>query len=190
MVQQLKLYITDVFYEIKIIFQELKLYITDDLYKIYSPLKNEIETKIKPKSITNTNHKYLRYTNLLLVITLLYFLFNIQNKSFIEYVLASFIIPIIIFSQFFWNNPIKYSLIHKIDAITSKIVIFLFILYTLIYKFKFSFLLLLLLIAVSFYFSNYYSNEEWCSNKHIICHGSGHIFCFISTFYTFSPLLI
>ena len=189
MFQQLKLYITDVFYEIKIIFQELKLYITDDLYKIYPPLKFEIETKIKPKSITNTNHKYLRYTNLLLVITLLYFLLN-KNKQFMEYVLASSLIPTIIFSQFFWNNPIKQSIIHKIDAIIAKTVIISCITYTLLYKFRFSFLIILLAIAISFYFSNYYSNEEWCSNQHIICHGSGHIFCFIATIYTFSPLLI
>ena len=58
MFQQLKLYITDVFYEIKNMFSELKIYITEDLYKIYPPLKIEIENKIKPKSITNTNHIY------------------------------------------------------------------------------------------------------------------------------------
>jgi hypothetical protein len=181
MFQQLKLYITDVFYEIKNMFSELKIYITEDLYKIYPPLKIEI----RPKSITNTNHKYLRYTNSLIVITLLYFVFN-KNKNFIEYILASSLIPTIIFSQFFWYNPIKHTLIHKIDAITAKIVIFSCISYTLLYKYKFSFLIILLAIAISFYFSNYYSNQEWCSNKHIFCHGSGHIFCFIATLYTFS----
>jgi hypothetical protein len=185
MFEKIKLYITDMFYEIKNIYQELKLYITDDLYKIYSPIKIEIKTK----PITNTNHKYLRYTNLLLIVTIFYFLLN-KRKPLIEYILASSFIPTIIFSQFFWNNPIKHSIIHKIDAIIAKTVIILCISYTLYYKYCFSFLLVLLAIAISFYFSNYYSNEEWCSNKHIICHGSGHIFCFIATIYTFSPLLI
>ena len=140
-----------------------------------------------------SNHKYLCYTNLLLIVSLFYFLFNIEEtkkKPYVEYVLASFLILTIVFSQLFWNNPIKQSKIHKIDAIIAKIVIFSFILYTLFYKFKFSYLLVLLAIATSFYFSNYYSNQEWCSNKHLFCHGSHHIFCFIATFYAFSPVLI
>jgi phosphatidylserine synthase len=147
----------------------------------------------KNKNKKKSNHKYLCYTNLLLIVSLFYFLFNIQetkNKPCVEYILASFLILTIIFSQLFWNNPIKQSKIHKIDAIIAKIVIFSFILYTLFYKFKFSYLLVLLAIATSFYFSNYYSNQEWCSNKHLFCHGSLHIFCFIATFYAFSPVLI
>ena len=198
MFQELKLYITYVFYEIECIYQELKLYITDDLNKIYLIFKYNnaqitnaqiTNTQITNAQITNTNHKYLRYTNLLLIVTIFYFLLN-KHKPLIEYILASSFIPTIIFSQLFWNNPIKHSIIHKIDAIIAKIVIFSCISYTLYYKYCFSFLLVLLLIAVSFIFSNHYSKQEWCSNRHIICHGSGHIFCFIATIYTFSPLLI
>lgn len=130
---------------------------------------------------------------MLLIASILFFLFNrqkIKDKPFIEYVLASFLIITIVFSQLFWNNPIKQSKIHKIDAIIAKIVILSFILYTLLYKFKFSYLFVLLAIAISFYFSNYYSNKEWCSNQHLFCHGSLHIFCFIATFYAFSPVFI
>jgi len=152
--------------------------------------KNNGNNKIKMKI---SNHKYLCYTNLLLIVSIFYFLFSIQktkNKPYIEYILASFLILTIIFSQLFWNNPIKESKIHKIDAMVAKIVIFSFILYTLVYKFKMSYLLVLLAIAISFYFSNYYSNEEWCSNKHLCCHVSLHIFCFIATFYAFSPVIL
>ena len=140
--------------------------------------------------ITNTNYKYLCYTNLLLIITLFYFFIKKQKqkKPFIEYILASFLIPIIISSQLFWSNPIKQSNIHKIDAIIARIVIISFLFYTLFYKFQSSFLLVLLASAISFYLSNYYSNKEWCSNKHLICHAFLHIFCFIGTFYTFSPV--
>ena len=116
----------------------------------YSKLK-----KKNKRPAIKTYHKYLCYTNLLLIVSLFYFLFNTQEvkeKPFLEYILASFLIITIIFSQLFWNNPIKQSKIHKIDAIIAKIVIFSFILYTLLYKFKFSYLLVLLAIAISFYF--------------------------------------
>jgi hypothetical protein len=136
------------------------------------------------------NYKYLKYTNFLLVLSIFYFLINITYTTpIIEYIFASSLILTITFSQLFWNNPIKKSFIHKIDAIIAKTVIITFIAYTLIYKFKFSFLLILLAIAISFYFSNYYSNKEWCCNKHIFYHGLLHIFCFIATFYTFFPTL-
>ena len=150
--------------------------------------------KTKKTNTKKTNHKYLRYTNLFLLISFFYFLFITQklnnNPSWLEYVLASFLIITIVFSQLFWSNPIKQSNIHKIDAIIAKIVIFSFILYTLLYKFKYSYLLVLLAIALSFYFSNHYSTKEWCSNKHLCCHGCLHIFCFLATFYAFSPVLI
>lgn len=136
----------------------------------------------------NGNHKYLQYTNLLLILSILFFYRNAQ-KPMLEYILVLFIITVIISSQLFWNNPIKGSTIHIIDAIIAKIVIITLILYTLIYKFKFSFLFVLLLIAISFYFSNYYSKQEWCCNEHLCCHAFGHIFCFIATLYTFSPTL-
>jgi hypothetical protein len=136
------------------------------------------------------NYKYLRYTNLLLLLSIFYFIINITYSTpVIEYIFASSLILTITFSQLFWNNPIKKSFIHKIDAIIAKIVIITFIAYTLIYKFKFSFLLILLAIAISFYFSNYYSNKEWCCNKHVFFHALVHIFCFIATFYTFFPTL-
>ena len=64
----------------------------------------------KNKNKKNSNHKYLCYTNLLLIVSLFYFLFNIQetkNKPYVEYILASFLILTIIFSQLFWNNPIR-----------------------------------------------------------------------------------
>jgi hypothetical protein len=155
-------------------------------------LLDDSKDKNNKKTTKKTNHKYLRYTNLLLFISFFYFLFITQksnnNPPWLEYVLASFLIITIIFSQLFWSNPIKQSNIHKIDAIIAKIVIFSFILYTLYYKFKYNYLLILLAIAISFYFSNHYSTKEWCSNKHLCCHGSLHIFCFLATFYAFSPV--
>jgi len=149
--------------------------------------KNKTKTKSKSKS-KSKNHKYLRFTNILLVLSILFFIYKTtqetQSKQ-IETVLATSLIGTIVFSQLFWNNPIKHSIIHKIDAIIAKIVISSFILYTLIYKYRFTYLLVLSAITVSFYFSNYYSSQEWCSNKHLCCHASLHIFCFIASFYAF-----
>lgn len=158
------------------------------LKKIRKTRKSK-KIKLKKPSKKNSNHRYLCYTNLLLVISIFYFLFNRQQvKSKIEYILALLLIVIIIFSQIFWNNPIKYSKIHKIDAIIAKIGMVSLLSYTVIYKFNSSFLLILLAIIISAYLSNYYSKQNWCSNKHLICHGLLHIFCFIGTFYTFAPI--
>lgn len=142
--------------------------------------------------INNKNHKYLRFTILLLFISIFYCL-QISNKKSrqrinIEYILAILLIIIIVFSQMFWNNPIKNSRIHKLDAIVAKIVMFLFAIYTIKYKFKFSFIFVLLAILIFSYFSNYYSKKEWCSNKHLLYHGMLHICCFVATLYTFHPL--
>jgi hypothetical protein len=156
--------------------------------KKFKKFKKLYKLKLKKLYKKNTNHKYLCYTNLLLVISIFYFLYNRHKiKSIIEYILAFFLIIIIIFSQLFWNNPIKSSCIHKIDAIIAKIGIISFISYTIIKKFKFSFIPILLAIFIASYLSNYYSKQLWCSNKHLISHGSLHILCFIATFYTFTP---
>jgi hypothetical protein len=157
--------------------------------KLKFKLKKKIKQKFKQKQNNiNSNHKYLCYTNLLLVISIFFFLFNRQHiKSKIEYILASFVIVVIIFSQIFWNNPIKSSRIHKIDAFIAKIAIFSIMTYTLIYKFKLSFLFVILAVFICSYLSNYYSKKKWCSNKHLFCHGLLHIFCFLATLYTFYP---
>ena len=144
-------------------------------------------TSIKTKTKIN-NHKYLCYTNILLILSILFFIYKTTQETQpnqVETVLATSLVGTIVFSQLFWNNPIKHSIIHKIDAIIAKIVIASFILYTLIYKYRFTYLLVLSAIAVSFYFSNHYSSQEWCSNKHLCCHASLHIFCFVATFYAF-----
>ena len=141
------------------------------------------------RSHLNCNHTYLRYTNLLLIISILCFFQNTKQKPIVEYIFVLFLVIIIISSQLFWNHPIKGSRLHKIDAIIAKIVIITLVIYTLIYKFKFGFLVVLFAIGITFCMSHYYSNQEWCSNKHLLCHGLLHIFCFIATFYTFFPIL-
>ena len=149
-------------------------------------MKKETKNKkiLEKQYPNNSNHKYLRCTNILLIIPFLIFIFN-KEKPLAEYLLSALLIITIIFSQLFWNNPIKYSITHKVDAIIAKISICSFFLYTVIYKFKFSYLLVLLGVFISFYFSNYYSTQQWCSTQHLCCHGILHILCFIGTLYVF-----
>jgi hypothetical protein len=140
---------------------------------------------------TNNNHQYLRYTSMLLLISIAYFLCtipDIKNHPKVEFILAIFLLVTLVCSQLFWDHPIQHSTIHKIDAIVAKIVIFSFIVYTLMYKFKISYLLVLAAIFISFYYSHKYSRQEWCSTNHLCCHGLMHLFCFIATFYTFIPV--
>ena len=134
---------------------------------------------------TLEKHEYLRYTILLLIIPILYFIFIRREKKILEYVLASFLVVIIITSQLFWINPIKNSSIHMIDSIVAKFVIVSFILYILVYKFKYIVLLFLLAVIICAYFSNYYSQKKWCSDQHLYWHGCLHIFCAFGAFYTF-----
>ena len=75
------------------------------------------------------NYKYLKITNLLLFISIVFYLLY-SKKNFVETALASSLYVTIFFTQIFWSNPIKNSLVHKIDAIVAKMVIFSFIFYT------------------------------------------------------------
>ncbi len=132
-------------------------------------------------------HNYLCYTNLLLILSIVYFVYGAfkTTRPFIEYILTMFLITVIITSQCFWKNPIQHSNIHKIDAILAKLVIASFVLYTLLYKFKFSYLIILFAVVTCAYLSNYYSSFEWCSHEHILWHGLLHVCCFLATFYAF-----
>ena len=134
---------------------------------------------------------YLCYTNFLLVGPIIYFLINKNEvKPWVEYVLVSFLCTTILLSQLFWYNPIRFSVIHKVDAVNAKLVIGCFIVYTLLYKYRLSFLFILAGIAVSFYLSNMYSNQQWCSIQHLYCHAILHLFCFVASFYAFFPMMV
>lgn len=130
-------------------------------------------------------HKYLCVTTLLFAVSFLYCVAQ-RGKPALEYVLAGILVPVTVFSLLFWNNPIKQSRIHKIDAVIAKIAIASCVLYTLFYKFKFGFLLVLCALVFSFYCSNYYSSKEWCCDPHLYWHGAMHVACFAALFYTFS----
>jgi Ca2+/Na+ antiporter len=133
--------------------------------------------------------QYLQLTSSLLLVTFAFFLFN-SKKNICEIVLASLLLLTFILSQLFWSNPIRYSKIHKLDAIIAKFTLISFILYVFLFK-QLSFLhfnLFLLLLCFMFYFFYYshcHSCKEWCSNFHLYYHGLAHICCCITALYAF-----
>ena len=95
-------------------------------------------------------------------------------------------------SQIFWNNPVRWSIIHKIDGVINKLSILLFIGYILYYKkmdisMTYAFMLIITRMIYFFILSNHYSTREWCCYKHIIYHGMSHILCFAGSLYAFLP---
>jgi hypothetical protein len=131
-------------------------------------------------------------TSSLLLTSLFYFVL-FSSHCIIECILAFLLLCIILTSQLFWYNPIRYSIVHRIDAVLAKITIFSFMAYTLITKlpntnvYFFSYILLLCLLFCMAISSEYYSQKEWLSVQHIVSHGLLHICSFIGTFYAFSP---
>jgi len=145
------------------------------------------------KSIYNLDAKphHLKITNFLLGISFIFFIIN-SKKNINEVLLGLCLIASILMSQLFWNNPKKYSLIHKVDAYVAKFSISYFIIYTLLGKklqksrvLFYSYIVCLFGIFFSFYMSNYYSSKEWCCSNHIYCHGILHLCCFIASLYAF-----
>jgi hypothetical protein len=131
------------------------------------------------------NPTYLCNTHSLLLLTIIFFIFYVKNKSPFEYILAGLLVVSILLSQMFWSNPIQHSRIHRIDAVVAKLTIATFILYTLLYKFRYSYLLVLSALFITFYWSHSYSSQEWCSEQHIVWHGIFHVWCVIASFYAF-----
>ena len=138
------------------------------------------------------NCHHLLFTNLLLFLPLLYYLIIVQKKTKGESALAVVLVLVIVSSQLFWSDPVQQSNVHLVDSWVAKTAIFAFILYVLRYKFhrfnaasKVSFFVVLAAIGLSFYFSNFYSSREWCSNHHVWWHGCLHVMCCVGTFYAF-----
>jgi hypothetical protein len=134
------------------------------------------------------NHNFLQITNILLLIPF-YLLLIKEDQNIDEFTLNLLFLSILISSQLFWSDPIRNSLIHKMDAIIAKITIIYFILYILIYsKHKNNltlFILTIITIILSFYNSNHFSNKKWISNLHIINHAILHLSCFTGSFFIF-----
>jgi hypothetical protein len=138
------------------------------------------------------NHYYLVISSLFLSIPLFVFFINSKNKNTYtyEFILALLLFINICFSLMFWMCPIKDSLIHIYDGLFAKFSAVLFVIYVFIYK-KISYSLktlcftILLLCILLFYYSNKYSTNDWCSDKHILCHSIFHVLVSIGNSFDF-----
>jgi len=140
--------------------------------------------------------KILDYENQLLCVTsgffLLSFLYYVlySKKNHYENILAGWIMIIFITSILFWRNPVRNSTIHEIDSIVSRIVILIFIVYTLFFKrlrllFLVTYLLFVFLAFITSKLSDKASSKHWCGKDHILYHGLFHICCSIGALYAF-----
>lgn len=131
----------------------------------------------------------LQETSNLVFVSYVYFLEH-SRKNRYEIGLGLSLLFLFVCSKLFWNEPVQYSWIHRLDGVVAKLVIGCFIMYTLICKKMNAYSLclywgLLIGIALSFYMSNYYSNINWCCSLHIFYHGLLHVCCFGASLYAF-----
>jgi|LakMenE18May11ns_1017448.scaffolds.fasta_scaffold9553787_2 hypothetical protein len=129
------------------------------------------------------------YTNLLLLLSLVYFYYQ-SDKNLAECVLAFLLISVIISSQIFWRNPTRGTSIHKLDAMIAKVCILSFIFYTILFKLHTDelavlYAILLVFILTAAGLSSYYSSKRWCGPSHLNSHAFLHYLCFIATFFAF-----
>ena len=137
------------------------------------------------------NHHYLCITSWIFVLPIAYVLYKLFHHETIptfEYVLLFLICINIGFSLLFWYDPMQESDIHIYDAFFAK----LSMMTVMFYFFSrvnppidvVVFLIILAGIMVSAYYSNHFSNIEWCCDKHIQSHGLMHLFCGVGCLYT------
>jgi hypothetical protein len=127
--------------------------------------------------------RILQKMSFLLLFTLILSFFH-KVKHGIFYFLQIILGILFITSSLFWNNPIRNSGIHRMDAFIVRIAITLCILYTFMYNIPESFFLyiyfiILGLFILSFLGSNHYSEIEWCCENHILYHSLLHYYGWI-----------
>jgi len=154
--------------------------------KIIEKIKNKYILLTKQPSLW-LNNNLLYYSSHLFLIPLFVYIILIKKTRF-QTILFSALYSNFIFSIAFWYNPIKHSMVHKIDAIAARTSIILMLIYTLSLRnlsFYMLFLYFLNIITMLFFFymSNVFSSNKWCCVPHIICHFMSHIFASIGVFF-------
>jgi hypothetical protein len=144
-------------------------------------LKNYPNEKRCKMYIIKMKCVYLSFTTLFLVFPILFFLCN-TKKTIYEFGLASLLTANLILSFLFWTHPIENSFVHYYDGIFAKISYVIFSIYILFVK-RISIKLrilsfaILLMASTTFYYSNYYSKMDWCSDIHFSWHFIFHFLC-------------
>lgn len=133
---------------------------------------------ITPRLLYITSHLFL--------LPILYYLVASKHSKLLTG-LFSMVFMNFLFSIAFWSEPIKGSVIHKIDAIAAKTTIVAMVVYTIVRRFLLSravwwFLGCVAVMVLFFYLSNLYSTISWCCREHLVMHFMGHIMATITMF--------
>ena len=135
------------------------------------------------------NPQYLRITSILILLSFIFFIVY-SKKNIYEILLSVCLLLTFLSAQMFWNDPVRDSIVHKFDSVTTKTTIVCFVVYTATQKLTtavlaFSYMASLFTMFYFFYLSHCYSSNEWCCDQHIYSHGLAHIFCFLSSLFAF-----
>jgi hypothetical protein len=145
----------------------------------------------KYKEFHNENNYYLAISSVFFLFGFIYFLlFSIKNV--LETALAMMLFICFVVSSMFWCYPIQNSAIHMVDGFFAKIAMLFFVVYTILFKnmdtaTTISYIALITLTLTVFYYSNHYSSNDWCCDKHIYYHVLMHTSSFIGITYAFYP---
>jgi hypothetical protein len=154
--------------------------------KIIEKIKNKYILLTKQPSLW-LNNNLLYCSSHLFLIPLFVYVILIKKTRF-QTILFSALYSNFIFSIAFWYNPIKHSMVHKIDAIAARTSIILMLIYTLSLRnlsfyMLFWYFLNIITMLFFFYMSNVFSSNKWCCVPHIICHFMSHVFACIGVFF-------
>lgn len=136
------------------------------------------------------NHWVLVGSSFLFLIPVISFELYKTNKPIYEYYLAKLLLLTFTMSILFWSNPIRHGIVHKVDAVVARITSMTLAPYIIFMKLPDIYIGSLFCISAIFlglmiYSSNYCSEKEWCSPKHIMCHFMFHIFSVICIIFAF-----
>ena len=161
---------------IKLLFQEIQIAFINLITLICTKLNisGQDQNNISGQDIIQAAagwHRRLMLSSCSIFLTIpFYFIFS-QNLTIFKNCLVFMLFINFVLSITFWNNPVKNSFIHRVDAFLAKVS---FVLIT-SYVFN-SYALIFITIALVFFFiGNYYSSKQWLSNNHILYHGLFHI---------------
>ena len=127
-------------------------------------------------------NKELAVTSSLFIVPL-YVLHN--NNIYVFWILQDLIILQGIVSTIFWCNPVKGSVIHKVDKVLARISISSVVGYKIYNNPTTMFIINVMIMLLFFKISNMYSRQTWCSKSHIICHGFAHLYAHNAIFLAF-----
>jgi hypothetical protein len=136
--------------------------------------------------IKKYKNKYLYITGITSLFSFFKFLqwyLTLSQPKIQDKILGIYCISVWISTILFWKNPIKNSLIHKVDAMIAKSCCIYYIAYTLSQKnleniYIWSYVVCINGMIFTFYLSNRASTKEWCSSDHIYYHGLLHLFAY------------